>query len=399
MTSTGALPSEDITLCLVVSNRHGNLANVLHSVNHLAAKMVVIDAGSSGKSVAHLASEYDARYIQVPADPDESALLNLALDCVESPWALFLHQQEVFHNEDPDILLGQLKSDSVLAFELPVVHFHEPSNHHFQIRLIRTGVGIRWQHRIYPTVVPSLAAAMKLRQLTPQPHILTTSAIVTLGEPEWEEWELRDAIIRLEKELDDDSSQVRYWFHLADLAIRLEEWDRARVAVEEGLSVISRASGIALEEPHAVNGLIGMFCTTMLRSEYYPGNTVESLLTIFLNMPGDGRLAVPLGRLLQAVGRGEDAVKAQRVAIENFFHQRRYHLSLEEGLFKPIMYEWEMRWTKTGDELLNSVVEIQTLLGRHHYKLQLILEYVYESHQSLFFEIQAVLQRSLKRPE
>ena len=399
MTGTGALPSEDITLCLVVSTRHGNLANVLHSVDHLAAHIVVIDAGSSGKSVAHLASEYDARYIQVPADPDESALLNMALDYVQSPWALFLHQQEVLHNDDPGALLSQLRSDAVLAYELPVVHFHEPSNHHFQTRLIRTGVGLRWHHRIHPTVDKSLDAAVKSRQLQRQPQILTTSAIVTLGEPEWEEWELRDAIIRLERELDDDASQVRYWFHLADLALRLEEWDRAHVAVEEGLSVISRASGIALEEPHAVNGLIGMFCATMLRSEYYPENTVESLLTIFLNMPGDGRLAVPLGRLLQAVGRGEDAVKAQRVAIENFFHQRRYHLSLEEGLFKPIMFEWEMRRNKTGDALLNSVVEIQTLLVRHHYKLQLILEFVYESHQSLFFEIQTILQRSLQRPD
>ena len=399
MTDAGALPSDDITLCLVVSTRHGNLANVLHSVNRLAANIVVIDAGSSGKSVAHLASEYDAQYIQVPADPDESALLNMALDRVESPWALFLHQQEVLHNDNPDTLLNQLRSDSVLAYELPVVQFHEPANLHFQIRLIRTGAGIRWRHRIHPTVDESLAKAATSRELQPQPQVLTTSAIVTLGEPEWEEWELRDAIIRLERELDDDSSQVKYWFHLADIAIRLEEWDRAHVAVEEGLGVISRASGIALEEPHAVNGLISMFCMTMLRSEYYPKNTVESLLTIFLNMPGDGRLAVPLGRLLQAVGRGEDAEMIQRMAVDNFFRQRRYHLSLEEGLFKPVMFEWEMRWNKTGEELLNSVIEIQTILVRHHYKLQLILEYVYQAHQSLFFEIQTILQRSLKRPE
>ena len=397
MTGTGDLPSDDITLCLVVSNRNGNLANALHSGSRLAAHIVVVDSGSSGRSGAHLASEYDARYLQVPADPDESALLNMALDKVESIWALFLRQQEVLHNDDPAAIFKQLHSDKVLAFELPVVYFHEPANHHFETRLFRANAGIQWQHQIYPTVDESLAAAVESKGLAPQPKILATSAIVSLGEPDWEEWELKDALIRIERELDTDSNQVRYWFHLAELATKLEEWDRAHAAVEEGLSVISRASGIALEQPQAVNGLISMFCGTMLRSEYYPENTVESLLTIFLNMAGDGRLGVPLGRLLLAVGRVDDAIKVQRLAVENFFHQRHYHMNLAEGLYQPVMFEWEMCWNKSGDELLDSVVEVQTILGRHNYKLQSILAYIYEHHQKLFFEIQTVLQRSLKK--
>ena len=43
----------------------------------------------------HLVSEYNALYLQIPADPDESSLFNTALDYAKSTWALFLYQQEV----------------------------------------------------------------------------------------------------------------------------------------------------------------------------------------------------------------------------------------------------------------------------------------------------------------
>ena len=69
MTGAGGLPSEEITVCLVVSNRHGNLANALNSVNRLAVRIVVVDSGSGGKSVAHLASEYD-----LVVDPEHASM-------------------------------------------------------------------------------------------------------------------------------------------------------------------------------------------------------------------------------------------------------------------------------------------------------------------------------------
>ncbi len=89
-------PSAGVTLCMVVHTRSGNLASALHSVNRLAGQMVIVDAGGAGgQAVKHLVSEYDALYLQIPADPDESSLFNTALDYAKSPWALFLYQHEV----------------------------------------------------------------------------------------------------------------------------------------------------------------------------------------------------------------------------------------------------------------------------------------------------------------
>ena len=78
----------DITLCLVVKHRTGNLANVLHSVNRLVSRMVVLEAvGQGTKTVQHLASEYDADYLHVPPNPDQAFLLNRVLDRVDTIWA------------------------------------------------------------------------------------------------------------------------------------------------------------------------------------------------------------------------------------------------------------------------------------------------------------------------
>ncbi len=399
MSSREGTPPGGVTLCMVVHTRSGNLANALNSVNRIAERMVIVDAGGGGgQAVKHLASEYDALYLQVPADPDESALLNTALDHTESPWALFLHQQEVLHVNDPLLFGNSLENAAVNAYNIPIVHFNDPGNHFFKTRLIRTNRELRWEHTIYPSLVASLQrAADEMNLERPVVAVIPHAAIVSLGEPDSQEWELRDAIVRLEKELDRDPEAVRYWYYLAETATRLEEWDRANSAVEEGLTVMSRQPEAPYRDPQAVNGLIGMFCTALLVGKYYPEKTVESLWSIYENMEGDGRFSVPLGYLLQAIGRKEDAVFAQRQAVENFFRERWYHLSLEEGLFKPILLMWEIRFQDSREELLHSVVEIQSLLTRHRREIRPALQYVHDHNTALFTAIQEVLQTSLKK--
>ncbi len=392
--------SGDITLCLVVHDRLGNLANVLHSMNRLTTEIVVVDAGrAGGQTVRHLSSEYDAQYYQVPADPDESALLNTALTKVSTPWALFLNQQEVLHAEDPQPILDRLRDTSAIAFDFPIIRFNEPSNHHFETRLIRTDRGFYWSHVIFPSLMVSSDQASAGDQLKWPVNFMTGAAIVSLGDPELEEWELRDALVRIEQELDRNPDSVGYWYHLAETATRLKEWERAHSAVEAGLSVLSKKSDASGYEPFGVNGLIGMFCEDLLIGNYYPEKTVNSLWTIHDHMEADGRFSVPLGHLLLAINREEDAVAAQYKALDTFFNERQYYISLEKGLFKPALLVWKIASQHSNERLLRSVIEIQNKLNRHQYKMQTVLEYVYKHNQPLFFTIQTVLQENLKNPE
>ena len=158
----------DITLCLVVKHRTGNLANVLHSVNRVVSRMVVLEAvGQGTKTVQHLASEYDADYLHVPPNPDHAFLLNRVLDRVDTIWALFLNQPEVLHLNDQLTLLKILGSTKAIAFDFPIIRLSEPDNHHFETRLIRSDRGIHWQHAIYPTLLDSLQLAGQQLQQPP----------------------------------------------------------------------------------------------------------------------------------------------------------------------------------------------------------------------------------------
>ncbi|UCD39259.1 MAG: hypothetical protein JSW54_07235 [Fidelibacterota bacterium] len=398
MSEPGSSPSEGITLCMVLHSRNGNLANALHSVNPIVDQIVIVDAGGGGGQVVkHLASEYDAQYSQVPADPDESALLNVALEKVQSSWALFLHQQEVIHVDDPRTALEYLGNTGAIALDLPIVAFDEPGNHFFETRLVRTDKEIHWDHTIFPSLTGSLERIACDSEQEESTAVMPKTAIVSLGEPEPEEWELRDTVIRLEKELDHDPNAIRYWHYLAETARALEEWDRAHSAVEEGLQVVSKYPDAPQHEPCAVNGLLGMFSEALLAGQHYPETTVESLLTIYNNMAGNGHFSVPLGHLLLAVNRENDAISVQRQAVGTFFQDRRYHLPMEIGLFKPVVLTWEIEAGRTHEALLRSVIEIQTVLSKHKHDMATLLQYAHRHNPALFSTIQDILQQSLHK--
>ncbi|MCK4577771.1 MAG: hypothetical protein KAU50_03205, partial [Candidatus Marinimicrobia bacterium] len=329
--------------------------------------------------------------------PDESALFNKALHEVKTTWALFLNQQEVLHTNDSLAFLAYLDDPDVLAYDLPIMHLSEPNNYHFETRLIRADAGIQWQHCVYPSLGESIEQVAEKKSLESPVGLIPIAVIVSLGDPDPEEWELRDTLVRVERELDQDPESARYWYHRAVLSRLLDEGDRAHTAVEEGLSVVGKHSALANREPEGVNGLIGMFCEVMLQSSFLPEKTIESLYTIFMHMPGDGRFSVPLGRILQAQNRRTDASEIQRLAISTFLSDRRYHLSLEDGLFKPAQLMWEFAAQNSDTELLKRVIDLQTQLKQRKFDSQQVLQYVYAHNESLFIRIQKILQLKLKK--
>jgi tetratricopeptide (TPR) repeat protein len=360
--------------------------------------MVIVDAGGAGsQAVRHLASEYDAQYIPVAADPDEAALLNIALGNVKTPWALFLNQQEVLHAEDLQSIVDFLSNTQAFVVEIPLARISEPGNYYFENRLLRTDRNLRWEHMVYPSLDASLEQVAGKDGLENSISLLPVAAIISLGEPEYEEWEFRDAVVRIERELDKNPSSPRYWYFLARTSRALEEWDRAHAAVEEGLSIVSKNVEAPHKAPQAVNGLIGMFCASLLAGDFYPEKTVESLWMIYNNMEGDGRFSVPLGQLLLAVNRIEDAISAQRKAVDSFFSHRRYYLSLEEGLYQPILFAWELEASRNQEHLLRSVIDIQVALSQRQKKIQPLLQHIHEHNPTLFVSIQEILQKSLNK--
>jgi len=114
-------------------------------------------------------------------------------------------------------------------------------------------------------------------------------------------------------------------------------------------------------------------------------------------MAGDGRFSVPLGRLLLAIHREEDAISVQHRAAECFFQERRYHLPIEEGLYKPILLVWEIEVRRAREDLLRSVVTIQALLSKRNYEMEPLLKFISDRNSALFNTLQDVLREGLRK--
>ena len=71
-------------------------------------------------------------------------------------------------------------------------------------------------------------------------------------------------------------------------------------------------------------------------------------------------------------------------------------LSLEEGVFKPVLLAWELESRRSREDLLRSVIEIQILLGRRQLRTQSLLQYVGVHNQRLFTTIQEILRKRLE---
>jgi tetratricopeptide (TPR) repeat protein len=113
----------DLSLCMIVKNEEASLPQTLSSVKDIADEMVVLDTGSTDRTV-EIAREFGVRVYHFEWCNDFSAARNEALNYVQGKWVLVLDADEVL---TPEIV--------------PEMKQAMKSNHHLVINLIRQEVG------------------------------------------------------------------------------------------------------------------------------------------------------------------------------------------------------------------------------------------------------------------
>lgn len=84
-----------LTLCLIVRNEEANLPRALGSVREVADETVIVDTGSTDRTV-EIAKTYGARVETFAWCDDFAAARNHALSFVKSEWVLFLDADDEF---------------------------------------------------------------------------------------------------------------------------------------------------------------------------------------------------------------------------------------------------------------------------------------------------------------
>ncbi|MCA1993349.1 MAG: tetratricopeptide repeat protein [Coleofasciculus sp. S288] len=107
----------DLSLCMIVKNEEASLPQALSSVKGIVDEMVILDTGSSDRTV-EIAREFGAKVYHFEWCNDFSAARNEALNYVQGKWVLVLDADEVLTPEIVAKLKQAMKRDSHLVINL-----------------------------------------------------------------------------------------------------------------------------------------------------------------------------------------------------------------------------------------------------------------------------------------
>jgi glycosyltransferase involved in cell wall biosynthesis len=150
-----------LSICLIVKNEERFLAQCLKSVRGLAAQIVVVDTGSTDRTV-EIAREFGAEIYSFGWCDDFGAARNAALEHATGEWVLMLDADEELPAAQHARLLADMKNAAIIAFRLPLVNAgQENEGRSFVPRLFRNAPGVFFAGRIHEQVFSSLLERAK----------------------------------------------------------------------------------------------------------------------------------------------------------------------------------------------------------------------------------------------
>ncbi len=150
-----------LTVCLITKNEEKFLGQCLKSIQGLAQQIVVVDTGSTDRTV-EIAREFGAEIHALPWADDFSAARNAALEHATSDWILMLDADEELPAAQHAHLRADLQKPGSIGYRLPLVNLgQEGDGHSFVPRLFRNAPGVFYHGRIHEQVFPSLVALAK----------------------------------------------------------------------------------------------------------------------------------------------------------------------------------------------------------------------------------------------
>jgi tetratricopeptide (TPR) repeat protein len=150
-----------LTICLIAKNEERFLGQCLASVRGLANQIVVVDTGSTDRTV-DLAREFGAEVHHFAWTDDFSAARNVALSHARGSWVLVLDADEELPPDQHAHLLRDLDDTEAAAFRLPIINVGDDQpGANYVPRLFRNVPGAHFVGRIHEQVFSSVLAVTK----------------------------------------------------------------------------------------------------------------------------------------------------------------------------------------------------------------------------------------------
>jgi glycosyltransferase involved in cell wall biosynthesis/tetratricopeptide (TPR) repeat protein len=145
-----------LSVCMIVKNEEKFLAQCLESVRGLADQIVVVDTGSTDRTV-EIAKEHGAEVHSFQWCDDFSAARNAALEHARGDWVLILDADEELPPEQHDALRKLISCKEAIAWRLPIAEVgREEESHAYVPRLFRNAPVLFYVSRVHEQVFGSI---------------------------------------------------------------------------------------------------------------------------------------------------------------------------------------------------------------------------------------------------
>jgi tetratricopeptide (TPR) repeat protein len=139
-----ASDSPRLSVCMIVKDEEEFILQAIESVRALAYQVVVVDTGSTDRTVA-LAESLGAEVHHFEWNDNFSDARNYSLEHVTGDWVLILDADEILDPEGNDDLARDLYSENQLGFRIPLANFMRTEDHTLQ----QTGDGVTYVPRLF----------------------------------------------------------------------------------------------------------------------------------------------------------------------------------------------------------------------------------------------------------
>lgn len=145
-----------LSVGLIVKNEEKFLGQCLKSVAGLASQIIVVDTGSTDRTV-EIAREHGAEVHTFTWCDDFSAARNAVLEHVAGDWVLMLDADEELSGEGRAKIAALMADAEVIAWRLPMVDVgREADGHSYVPRLFRNAPGLFYVGRVHEQVFSSI---------------------------------------------------------------------------------------------------------------------------------------------------------------------------------------------------------------------------------------------------
>jgi GT2 family glycosyltransferase/glycosyltransferase involved in cell wall biosynthesis/Flp pilus assembly protein TadD len=147
-----------LSVCLIVKNEEEFIAQCLQSVRDIAAQIIVVDTGSTDRTI-EIAKEFNAEIYSFPWNDDFAAARNEALKHARGEWVLSIDADEELYPEHKQTIFEEMQSPLVLGYRVAIFNKGaEKEGCGYVPRLFRNAPAVFFVGRIHEEIFSSLEA-------------------------------------------------------------------------------------------------------------------------------------------------------------------------------------------------------------------------------------------------